>query len=41
MTAPPLTLRSPAELLAVIPHLLSFEPSEAIIVIAMRDNKTV
>ena len=39
MTAPPITLRSPAELLAVIPHLLGFEPDHAIVVMALRDNK--
>ena len=39
MTAPPITLRSPAELLAVIPHLLGFEPDHAIVVLALRDNK--
>ena len=39
MTAPPITLRSPAELLAVIPHLLGFEPDHAIVVMALKDNK--
>jgi hypothetical protein len=39
MTAPPVTLRSPAELLAVIPHLLGFEPEHAIVVLALRNNK--
>ncbi|KRF44603.1 hypothetical protein ASH01_11465 [Terrabacter sp. Soil811] len=39
MTAPPVTLRSPAELLAVIPHLLGFEPRQSIVVVALRDSK--
>ncbi|GAA1993584.1 hypothetical protein GCM10009817_39860 [Terrabacter lapilli] len=39
MTAPPIKLRSPAELLAVIPHLLGFQPQHAIVVMALRDNK--
>ena len=39
MTAPPITLRSPAELLAVIPHLLGFEPHHAIVVMALKDNR--
>lgn len=39
MTAPPVTLRSPPELLAVIPHLLGFTPARAIVVVALRDNK--
>lgn len=39
MTAPPVTLRSPAELLVVIPHLLGFEPDRAIVVVALRDKK--
>ena len=39
MTAPPITLRSPAELLAVIPHLLGFEPCRCIVVVAIRDRR--
>ncbi|MGO4602518.1 DUF4192 domain-containing protein [Terrabacter sp. 2YAF2] len=39
MTAPPIKLRSPAELLAVIPHLLGFEPRQSIVVLALKDNK--
>ncbi|TQM57826.1 DUF4192 domain-containing protein [Humibacillus xanthopallidus] len=39
MTAPPITLRSLAELLAVIPHLLGFEPAHSIVVMALRDTK--
>ncbi|WP_323099404.1 DUF4192 domain-containing protein [Intrasporangium sp. YIM S08009] len=39
MTAPPIKLRSPAELLAVIPHLLGFEPQHALVVMALRDSK--
>jgi hypothetical protein len=39
MTAPPIKLRSPAELLAVVPHLLGFEPQHAIVVMALRDSK--
>ncbi|WP_076259255.1 DUF4192 domain-containing protein [Intrasporangium flavum] len=39
MTAPPIKLRSPAELLAVIPHLLGFQPQHAIVVMALRDNR--
>ncbi|GAA2499233.1 DUF4192 family protein [Terrabacter carboxydivorans] len=39
MTTPPVTLRSPADLLAVVPHLLGFEPRQSIIVVAIRVNK--
>ncbi|MGO4598510.1 DUF4192 domain-containing protein [Terrabacter sp. 2RAF25] len=39
MTAPPISLRSPSDLLAVIPHLLGFEPRNAIVVLALKDNK--
>jgi hypothetical protein len=39
MTAPPVTLRSPTELLAVIPHLLGFEPAHAIVVLAILGNR--
>src|SRR4051794_10483001 len=39
MTAPPITLSSPAEMLAVNPHLLGFEPRHAIVVVALQDNK--
>ena len=39
MTAPPIKLRGPADLLAVIPHLLGFQPQHAIVVMALRDNK--
>ncbi|MGO4599473.1 DUF4192 domain-containing protein [Terrabacter sp. 2RAF25] len=39
MTSPPVTLRSPAELLAVIPHLLGFEPQQSIVVLALRGSK--
>ncbi|GAA3721361.1 hypothetical protein GCM10022399_42150 [Terrabacter ginsenosidimutans] len=39
MTASPIKLRSPAELLAVLPHLLGFQPQHCIVVVAIRDNK--
>ena len=39
MTAPPIKLRSPADLLAVIPHLLGFVPNNAVVVVALKDNK--
>lgn len=39
MTAPPVTLRSPEDLLAVIPHLLGFQPQSAIVVMGLRNRK--
>lgn len=39
MAAPPISLRRPSDLLAVIPHLLGFEPRNAIVVVALKDNK--
>ncbi len=36
MPALPITLHGPADLLAVIPHLLGFEPAQAIVVLALR-----
>jgi hypothetical protein len=36
MTAPAITLSSPADLLAVIPRLLGFEPHASIIVLSLR-----
>ena len=32
----PITLRSPAELLAVIPHILGFQPTSSIVILTMR-----
>ena len=39
MTAPPIKLRSPADLLAVIPHLLGFVPNNAVVVVALKDKR--
>ena len=39
MTAPATTLRSPADLLAVIPRLLGFEPHASIVVLSLRQRR--
>lgn len=39
MTTPTLRLKSPSELLAIVPYLLGFEPSDSIIVICVADSR--
>ena len=39
MTAPAITLSSPADLLAVIPRLLGFEPHASIVVLSLRQRR--
>jgi len=38
---PRLTVRSPADLLAAVPYLLGFHPTDSLVVVALRDKKII
>jgi hypothetical protein len=40
-TTPKLTLRSPADLLAAVPYLLGFHPSDSVVLVALRGKRVI